>query len=98
MVSQRITQAEPGRLLAFHMEDTELRFRTCVTGLSDVFELAAVEDGAATKVVRTTRVEIRGRGQVFKYGALFVALKAVQRYVFRNWAALLVEHAPGRTA
>jgi hypothetical protein len=96
VVSQRITQAQPGRLLAFHMEDTELRFRSCVTELSDVFELAAVGDGTATRVVRTTRVQVRGRVRALKHGILFVALKAVQRFVFRNWAALLVDAAPGR--
>ncbi len=89
VLSQRITDARPGRRLAFHLEHTELGFRRFVTELGDVFELTPVRAGAATRIVRTTRVRVGGRARVLKYGALFVGLKAVQRFVFRNWAAAL---------
>jgi hypothetical protein len=94
VVSQRITEAETGRRLAFRMESTELAFSSCVTHLSDEFELTATGDGTATTIVRTTRVRVRGLARAAKYAMLFVALKAVQRFVFRNWAAVL----GGRTA
>ena len=87
-IQQRITHWESPRLLRFHMEDTNLRFRTSVTSLVDEFSLVATE-GGGTVVTRKTTFETIGFGRGVKALVLSVGLKAVHRYVFRNWARLL---------
>lgn len=80
---QRITLWEPPSRLAFHMESTDLYFHRFVDHLGDLFELEPA--GAGTRVTRTTTVTVRGFGRVAVEPALWVGLKSVHRFVFRNW-------------
>ncbi|SDZ54031.1 Polyketide cyclase / dehydrase and lipid transport [Asanoa ishikariensis] len=82
-VRQRITAWEPPARLAFRMESTNLGFHRFVDELGDVFELAP--SGQGTSVTRTTTVTVRGFGRPALYPALWVGLKSVHRFVFRNW-------------
>ncbi|MBU2666790.1 SRPBCC family protein [Actinoplanes bogorensis] len=78
-VRQRITVWEPPARLAFHMEETDLCFGQIVDGLGDVFELTP--DGTGTRITRTTTVS----ASRWFAPALWVGLKSVHRFVFRNW-------------
>jgi hypothetical protein len=84
-IEQRITEWAPTVRLAFRMHGTDLAFRRCVSELDDTFELRPTEDGRATIVSRTTHVEVDGRLRWVKRAAVYVGLKTVHRFVFRNW-------------
>jgi hypothetical protein len=86
-VHQRILEWIPEKRLVFRMERTDLRFRRYVRELVDTFELVPI-DGSVT-VTRTSEVELDGRFQALRKLALYVSLKQVHRYVFRNWARLV---------
>ncbi|XVV13899.1 hypothetical protein ACQP2X_05965 [Actinoplanes sp. CA-131856] len=51
--------------------------------LGDVFELAP--SGTGTRITRTTTVTVRRRLAAVLYPALWLGLKSVHRFVFRNW-------------
>ena len=83
-IDQRILEwREPNRL-RFRMEKTDMFFRRWVTGVEDAFDLESTAAGG-TSIVRTTRVTIEGRCRVVKSAALWIALKRVHRFVFKNW-------------
>src|SRR5262245_41981484 len=84
-IQQRITEWVPPSRLAFRMEGTELAFARCVSNLSDTFELEPVDGRRATILRRTTNVEVSGRLRWAKGVAVYVGLKAVHRFVFRDW-------------
>jgi len=86
VVRQRITVWEPPGRLAFRMEETDLFFDRFVDGLDDTFELAP--RGSGTLITRTTRVSVRRGLAAVLLLPLWVGLKAVHRYVFRNWQHL----------
>jgi hypothetical protein len=87
VVRQRITIWEPPTRLAFHMESTSLGFHRFVDTLADVFELE--DTGAGTRIIRTTTVTVSGHGRAALYAALWVGLKSVHRFVFRNWQRVI---------
>jgi hypothetical protein len=62
-----------------------------VDQLGDVFELTATPRG--TQVTRTTTVTVRGFGRAALYPALWVGLKSVHRFVFRNWQKMRLSPA-----
>jgi len=86
VVHQRILVWMPEKCLAFRMESTDMNFRKYVRDIADTFELVATTAGVV--VTRTTRVSTQGRSQFFRRLPLFVSLKQVHRYVFRNWERL----------
>ncbi len=88
MVRQRITEWEPPARLAFHMESTDLGFHRYVDHFGDLFEMASA--GRGTQVTRTTTVTVRGFGRAVLYPALWVGLKSVHRFVFRNWQKMVL--------
>jgi hypothetical protein len=84
-IEQRITEWTPPSRMAFHMERTDLAFGRYVSELSDTFDLQPIEDGRATILMRTTHVEVTGRLRWAKHAAVYVGLKTVHRFVFRDW-------------
>jgi hypothetical protein len=91
VVRQRITIWEPPTRLAFHMESTNLGFHRFVNTLADVFELEGT--GAGTRITRTTTVTVKGHSAAVLYPALWVGLKSVHRFVFRNWQRMTPRQA-----
>lgn len=90
-VAQRIVTWEPSAQLAFQLESTELAFGSFVAAMRDDFHLEPASRGRATRVVRTTSIVARGWLRVAKYVALWVGLKSVHRFVFRNWQHQLAD-------
>jgi hypothetical protein len=85
LIQQRITHWEAPQCLRFEMESTTVYFRPCVAGIAEEFVLATV--GAnATRITRTTRIEIIGPGRWLKAALMWLGTKGVHRYVFLNWA------------
>lgn len=86
IVHQRILEWIPEQRLLFRMEKTDLRFQRYVREIVDTFDLRVQGDGVT--VTRRTEVALKGRLQWLKSFALYLSLKQVHRYVFRNWLKL----------
>lgn len=84
-IDQRITLWEDNRTLMFEMMDTDMSFGRYITSIKERFDLVA-EGERRTKITRTTEFEVNGRASVFKSLMVWVELKNVHRYVFRNWS------------
>lgn len=83
IVHQRILEWTPEERLRFRMETTDLSFGSYVSEIVDTFDLAKTPQGV--RVTRTTKVGTKGRFRFLKQFALYLGLKQVHRYVFRNW-------------
>ena len=83
IVHQRILEWEPESRLAFRMEWSELPSTRVVLDLQDTFDLVARDGGVS--VSRTTRATLRPGFHPLERLGLFVGIKQVHRYVFRNW-------------
>jgi hypothetical protein len=92
VVHQRILQWIPEKRLSFRMERTDLRFQRYVIEIVDTFDFNT--SGARAGVTRTTQVWVKGPFQLLKKVALFLSLKQVHRYVFRNWRRLAERGTP----
>lgn len=86
-VRQRILEWDPPKRLSFRMEQTDLSQLRPVDRLIDTFDLE--ESSAGTRVVRTTHVGFRAPVAPWTRALLFLGLRRVHRYVFRNWTRLL---------
>ena len=86
-IDQRILAWEEPRRLAFRMEKTDLYFKACVTGIVEQLDLVSDGRGGA-RVTRTTDISVAGPFRRVKQVLLWLGLKQIHRYVFRNWARL----------
>jgi len=82
-VHQRILDWVPEERLSFRMERTDLGFRSFVDEMVDTLELEPRNAGVL--VTRTTTLRVRGRFRRPKKWLVFLGVKQVHRYVFRNW-------------
>jgi hypothetical protein len=71
------------------MADTDMPFRRHVCTLVDTFDLENVQPGR-TRVTRTTEIVLAGRFRWVKAIGVYLGLKAVHRYVFKNWQHLVL--------
>jgi len=85
VIQQRITHWQEGQILRFHMEDTSLYFRPCVTSLTEEFVLEPVS-ATHTRLTRTTEVRVSGFCRLAKGLIMCAGMKCVHLYVFQNWA------------
>jgi hypothetical protein len=85
VIHQRITHWEAPRRLRFHMEDTTLYFRPCVSAIAEEFVLEPLGP-EVTRLTRTTDISVTGLCQTAKSAVMCAGMKCVHRYVFRNWA------------
>ena len=86
-IQQRITEWEPGYKLSFQLEKTDLYFGPCVESIVEQFELAETDQGGC-QVTRTTTFKTRGPFAPIVSVPVFIGLKSIHRYVFRNWKRL----------
>ena len=96
IVHQRILEWEPPVRLTFRMEQSDLPQLHSVPELVDTFDLFPGADPQRTVVTRTTQVRIRGPHASWSTFLLFLGLKQVHRYVFRNWRRLAAQGSRGR--
>lgn len=86
-IQQRITEWIPEHKLSFELEKTDLYFGTCVESIVEQFELADNNQGGC-RIVRTTTFSIKGPLGSIAAVPMYIGLKAIHRYVFRNWKQL----------
>ena len=85
VINQRITEWVQNRRLKFEMKDTDMYFGKCVTSIKENFDLA--EHGArGTMITRTTEFKVKGWFGLCKSALIWIGLKNVHLYVFKNWA------------
>ena len=85
VIQQRITHWQKDEILRFQMEDTNLYFRPCVTGIIEEFVLEPIGP-RRTRLTRTTDIQVTGCCRHLKQWIMCVGMKSVHRYVFKNWA------------
>lgn len=86
-ITQRITEWEPGHKLSFKLEKTDLYFGPCVESIIEQFELSDNSHGGC-QITRTTSFKAKGTFAPFVSIPMLIGLKAIHRYVFRNWRRL----------
>jgi len=91
-VQQEITQWEPPHRLVFQMVGTDLCQRHVCAAVEEQFELSSTRSGGTT-VTRTTLVTMRPGARRLATMGVYIGLKSVHRYVFRNWQAALTTAA-----
>ena len=84
-IEQQIDAFEPPRRLRFHMLETDLSVKACVSEMADEFRLADGEDG--TTVERTTVLNIKGPFRHCKAIFMWFGIKSIHKYVFDAWAS-----------
>jgi hypothetical protein len=84
-IEQQIDTFEPPRKLRFHMVETDLSVRVCISDMADEFRLASGEDG--TVVERTTLLNIKGPFRNCKAFFMWFGIKSIHKYVFDAWAS-----------
>lgn len=88
VIRQRITGWEAPRRLKFEMEETTLYFRPCVASIREEFLLTPRND-KQTEVRRTTEIEVTGFASRLKGLGIWVGMKKIHCYVFRNWRRIV---------
>lgn len=88
IIQQRITEWNPGRKLSFELEKTDLYFGSCVKSIVEEFELTDHTRGGC-QITRTTTFQVKGSLAPILSIPMFIGLKAIHRYVFRNWQRLV---------
>ena len=87
IIQQRILEWDAPRRLKFEMEKTDLFFRDCIPRMTETFDLVE-EPRGRTALIRTTQAEISGLCPRSKGLLLWLALKRIHWFVFRNWERL----------
>jgi hypothetical protein len=72
------------------MRKTDLFFRSFVDEIVDTFDLEPRGSGQ-TLVTRSTSLSLSRRFQLIKKMLLYLGLKKVHRFVFRNWSRLAIQ-------
>ncbi len=91
-INQRITLWDDNKTLMFEMLDTDMYFGRYITSIQERFDLAAV-GARQTKITRTTKFKVKGGLGNFRSLLIWIGLKNVHRYVFRNWGSPQVKRA-----
>lgn len=86
-IQQRITEWIPEHKLSFELVQTNLYFGPCVESIVEQFELTNNnQDGC--RIVRTTTFKVKGQLASVASIPMFIGIKAIHRYVFKNWKRL----------
>ncbi len=86
LVQQNILVWEPNKKLVFEMEDTTIYFKPYIESIVETFTLEKVR-GEKLKVTRTTVFEL-SKDKVLLSIPMWIGLKSIHRYVFKNWVQL----------
>ena len=86
-IQQRITEWIPGHKLSFELVKTDLYFGPCVESIKEQFEITDNNQGGC-RIIRTTTFNAKGPLAFLVSIPMYIGLKAIHRYVFRNWKRL----------
>ena len=92
IIEQEILVWDEPQQLTFCMRKTDLFFKKCVPSIVEDFQLVSLP-GGGTQATRTTTLEVTGWFRWAKMALLWLGLKKVHRFVFRNWVRLAGQSA-----
>lgn len=87
ITAQEILEWQPNRRLTFALRETDIYFGPCVKSIVEDFEIKPVDE-STTAVTRTTEYKLVNGLQCLAAVPMFIGLKAIHRYVFKNWKRL----------
>jgi hypothetical protein len=87
IINQEITVWNVNKELRFEMKDTDMYFGECVTVIKEQFTLEDLSNNK-TRITRTTDFTVNGWFQTGKSLLIWIGLKNVHRYVFKNWDSI----------
>ena len=87
LIQQTILEWVPEQRLQFEMRETSIYFGPCVDAIIETFVLEPVGD-ETTKITRTTRFPLKPPARLWASIPMWIGLKSIHRYVFRNWREL----------
>ena len=82
-IEQQIDIFDPPKHLAFHLVETDLSIKACITSMSDDFILEPHTNG--TNVTRTTEITLGGRLLSVKLPLMWIGIKSVHNHVYSAW-------------
>lgn len=90
VIVQEILAWEPANRLQFRLRETDIYFGPCVESIVENFQIRAVEEGQAV-ITRTTEFRLKKGWNGLAALPMWTGLKAIHRYVFKNWKRLAAE-------
>jgi hypothetical protein len=86
-IQQRILEWKPNEKLSFEMAETDIYFGPCIDSIIESFELKSI-NSTTTSITRTTEFKIK-YNQVYLVPPMYIGLKSIHNYVFKNWDRLI---------
>ncbi|WP_300598017.1 hypothetical protein [Niabella sp.] len=87
LIRQTILEWVPAKKLRFEMRETSIYFGPCVDTIVETFVLTPVS-ATETTITRTTEFTLKPGARILASLPMWIGLKSIHRYVFRNWKAL----------
>lgn len=87
LIRQTILEWVPEQRLQFEMRETSIYFGPCVDTIIETFVLEPLGHDT-TMITRTTRFTLKPRARLWASIPMWIGLKSIHRYVFRNWLEL----------
>jgi hypothetical protein len=86
-IQQTILEWEPNKKLKFELRETDIYFGPCVNSIVETFEIKAINEQEAY-ITRQTEFSVKPLLRPCLSIPLWIGLKSIHRYVFKNWARL----------
>jgi len=87
IIKQTILEWEPNKKLKFELHETDIYFGPCVDSIVETFEIVPIGKDRA-KISRQTEFEVKSALRPFISIPMFIGLKSIHHYVFKNWTRL----------
>ena len=84
IIKQNILEWEPNKKLTFELKETDIYFGPCVESIVESFEIKTISSRETT-ITRETRFVVSSGMRHFISIPMFIGLKSIHRYVFKNW-------------
>lgn len=84
---QEILVWEPNKRLQFRLKETDVYFGPCVESIVENFDITVLNDHR-TFIKRTTEFRLVKGWNKAAALPMWIGLKAIHRYVFKNWKRL----------
>ncbi|MBO9593093.1 MAG: SRPBCC family protein [Niabella sp.] len=89
LIRQTILEWMPEKKLRFEMRETSIYFGPCVDAIVETFVLTPAGT-TETTITRTTEFTLKPGARLWVSIPMWVGLKSIHRYVFRNWKNILL--------
>ncbi len=84
VIKQNILEWEPNKKLKFELLETDIYFGPCVESIVETFEIKRITTNTSS-ITRHTEFKLKSYRQYFLTIPMYIGLKNIHRYVFKNW-------------